>query len=42
MNYKDHCLEQNLPIPVEPIVFNKWPSCIVGQNKILYICLNEF
>ncbi len=31
MNYKDHCLEQNLPIPVEPIVFNKWPSCIVGK-----------
>ena len=30
MNYKDHCLEQNLTIPVEPIVFNKWPSCIVG------------
>lgn len=31
MNYKDHCLEQNAPIPKEPIIFNKWPSCIVGE-----------
>jgi 2-keto-4-pentenoate hydratase/2-oxohepta-3-ene-1,7-dioic acid hydratase in catechol pathway len=37
MNYKDHCEEQNAPIPVEPIVFNKFPSCIVGpSDSILY------
>ncbi|XP_023341625.1 fumarylacetoacetate hydrolase domain-containing protein 2, partial [Eurytemora carolleeae] len=30
MNYKDHCAEQNAPIPTEPVVFNKFPSCIVG------------
>eukprot|EP00093_Oithona_nana_P000431 00431.XXX_1557_1166_1 [CDS] Oithona nana genome sequencing. len=28
MNYKDHCEEQNKPIPTEPVVFNKFPSCI--------------
>uniref|UniRef100_A0A1A8IDH9 Fumarylacetoacetate hydrolase domain containing 2A n=1 Tax=Nothobranchius kuhntae TaxID=321403 RepID=A0A1A8IDH9_NOTKU len=30
MNYQDHCLEQNAPIPKEPIIFNKFPSAITG------------
>ncbi|XP_059353621.1 fumarylacetoacetate hydrolase domain-containing protein 2-like isoform X2 [Daphnia carinata] len=30
MNYKDHCQEQGVPIPKEPLVFSKFPSCIVG------------
>ena len=30
MNYKDHCEEQGAPIPVEPIIFNKFPSTITG------------
>uniref|UniRef100_A0AAV2MNP8 Fumarylacetoacetase-like C-terminal domain-containing protein n=1 Tax=Knipowitschia caucasica TaxID=637954 RepID=A0AAV2MNP8_KNICA len=30
MNYRDHCLEQNAPIPKEPIVFSKFPSAITG------------
>ena len=30
MNYKDHCEEQGAPIPKEPVVFNKFPSCVVG------------
>lgn len=30
MNYKDHCEEQNAPVPIEPVIFNKFPSCIVG------------
>lgn len=30
MNYKDHCEEQNAPVPVEPVIFNKFPSCIIG------------
>lgn len=32
MNYKDHCEEQNAPVPTEPVVFNKFPSCIIGPN----------
>jgi len=33
MNYKDHCTEQDLPIPEEPVVFSKFGSnCIVGPN----------
>ncbi|XP_032794648.1 fumarylacetoacetate hydrolase domain-containing protein 2 [Daphnia magna] len=30
MNYKDHCQEQGAPIPLEPLVFSKFPSCIIG------------
>uniref|UniRef100_A0A3Q4BDR9 Fumarylacetoacetase-like C-terminal domain-containing protein n=1 Tax=Mola mola TaxID=94237 RepID=A0A3Q4BDR9_MOLML len=30
MNYWDHCLEQNAPIPKEPIIFSKFPSAISG------------
>ncbi|XP_014889834.1 fumarylacetoacetate hydrolase domain-containing protein 2A isoform X2 [Poecilia latipinna] len=30
MNYRDHCLEQNAPIPEEPIIFSKFPSAITG------------
>eukprot|EP00095_Tigriopus_kingsejongensis_P005324 maker-scaffold123_size333416-snap-gene-2.20 protein:Tk05324 transcript:maker-scaffold123_size333416-snap-gene-2.20-mRNA-1 annotation:"fumarylacetoacetate hydrolase domain-containing protein 2" len=32
MNYKDHCEEQNAPVPKEPVVFNKFPSCIIGPH----------
>ncbi|XP_072258950.1 oxaloacetate tautomerase fahd2, mitochondrial-like [Pyxicephalus adspersus] len=30
MNYVDHCLEQNVPVPKEPIIFNKFPSSVIG------------
>ncbi|HEX2655382.1 MAG TPA: fumarylacetoacetate hydrolase family protein [Xanthobacteraceae bacterium] len=32
LNYADHAAEAGLPIPKEPIIFNKAPSCIVGPN----------
>jgi 2-keto-4-pentenoate hydratase/2-oxohepta-3-ene-1,7-dioic acid hydratase in catechol pathway len=32
LNYMQHALETNSPIPSEPIMFNKAPSCIVGPN----------
>jgi len=32
MNYRDHCAEQGQPTPLEPLVFNKFPSCVVGPN----------
>ncbi|PMS34940.1 ureidoglycolate lyase [Trinickia symbiotica] len=32
LNYADHAAESNLPIPTEPVVFNKWTSAIVGPN----------
>ncbi|RXM91019.1 Fumarylacetoacetate hydrolase domain-containing protein 2 [Acipenser ruthenus] len=30
MNYVDHCLEQGVAIPSEPIIFSKFPSAIAG------------
>lgn len=30
MNYEDHCIEQNMAVPTEPVVFSKFASCISG------------
>lgn len=37
MNYVDHCTEQNVPIPKEPLVFSKFTSAIAspGDDIIL-------
>jgi len=32
LNYADHAAETGLPIPKEPIIFSKAPSCICGPN----------
>jgi 2-keto-4-pentenoate hydratase/2-oxohepta-3-ene-1,7-dioic acid hydratase in catechol pathway len=32
MNYRDHCLEQGIEPPVEPQVFAKLPSSIIGPD----------
>ena len=32
LNYADHAAESNLPIPAEPVVFQKWVGCIQGPN----------
>ncbi len=41
LNYKDHALEQNLPIPKEPIIFSKFTNCIVGPNDNIEIPKNS-
>jgi len=32
LNYSDHAVEAGMPIPKEPIIFNKAPTCICGPN----------
>lgn len=32
LNYADHAEEANMPIPQEPVVFNKWTSAVCGPN----------
>ncbi len=32
LNYADHAAESGVPVPSEPVVFNKAPSCICGPN----------
>ncbi|XP_033757150.1 LOW QUALITY PROTEIN: fumarylacetoacetate hydrolase domain-containing protein 2-like [Pecten maximus] len=36
MNYKDHCEEQGAPVPEVPVIFNKFPSCIIGPTDDLH------
>lgn len=37
LNYRDHAIEANLPIPDEPVVFFKAPSCINGPDDDIII-----
>jgi 2,4-didehydro-3-deoxy-L-rhamnonate hydrolase len=37
LNYADHAAETGAPIPKEPILFNKAPSCIIGPNDDVVI-----
>jgi ureidoglycolate lyase len=37
LNYADHAAEAGMPIPTEPVVFNKWTSAIVGPNDDIEI-----
>lgn len=32
LNYVQHAIETNAPIPTDPIIFNKAPSCLSGPN----------
>ena len=32
MNYSEHAVEGGNPVPKEPVIFNKAPSCICGPN----------
>ena len=41
LNYADHAAESNLPIPSEPVVFNKWVSCLQGPNDPVTIPRNS-
>jgi 2-keto-4-pentenoate hydratase/2-oxohepta-3-ene-1,7-dioic acid hydratase in catechol pathway len=33
LNYRDHAAEAGLPVPKEPLVFTKFPSCLVGPRS---------
>jgi 2-keto-4-pentenoate hydratase/2-oxohepta-3-ene-1,7-dioic acid hydratase in catechol pathway len=37
LNYVDHANEAGLPIPTEPILFNKAPNCVIGPNDPVVI-----
>jgi 2-keto-4-pentenoate hydratase/2-oxohepta-3-ene-1,7-dioic acid hydratase in catechol pathway len=37
LNYADHAAESGMPIPTEPVLFNKAPSCITGPNDTVLI-----
>jgi ureidoglycolate lyase len=37
LNYADHAAESKLPLPPEPVVFNKWNTAICGPNDDIEI-----
>ncbi len=37
LNYADHAAESGMPVPKEPVLFNKAPSCVVGPNDDVVI-----
>ncbi|GAA4216752.1 2,4-diketo-3-deoxy-L-fuconate hydrolase [Sagittula marina] len=37
LNYADHAEEAGMPIPEEPIIFNKWTSSVVGPNDDIQV-----
>ncbi|WP_250515767.1 ureidoglycolate lyase [Caballeronia sp. INDeC2] len=41
LNYADHAAESNLPVPTEPVLFNKWTSAINGPNDDVEIPRNS-
>jgi len=41
LNYVDHCIETNSPIPIEPIIFFKSTTALCGPNDELIIPKNS-
>jgi len=37
LNYADHAEEAGMPVPEEPIIFNKWTSAVVGPNDDIQV-----
>jgi 2,4-diketo-3-deoxy-L-fuconate hydrolase len=37
LNYADHAEEAGMPVPPEPVIFNKWTSAICGPNDPIQI-----
>jgi 2,4-diketo-3-deoxy-L-fuconate hydrolase len=37
LNYADHAAESGMAVPPEPVVFNKWTSCLSGPNDDIQI-----
>jgi 2-keto-4-pentenoate hydratase/2-oxohepta-3-ene-1,7-dioic acid hydratase in catechol pathway len=37
LNYADHAAESGMPVPEEPVLFNKAPSCLSGPNDTVII-----
>ena len=41
LNFKDHAIEQNMPIPKEPIIFSKFTNSVSGPNDDIVIPKNS-
>ena len=41
LNYRDHAEESQLDIPELPVVFSKWPSCLIGTGQAVMLPAEE-
>lgn len=41
LNYRDHALETNMPIPDVPTIFNKFPSTVIGAGDPIVLPKNS-
>jgi len=37
LNYRDHCEEQDKPVPKEPVIFNKFPSTLIAAGESIQL-----
>lgn len=37
LNYADHAAESGMPVPPEPVIFNKWTSAVIGPDDDVQI-----
>ena len=37
LNYRDHAEESGMQIPLSPIIFSKFPSCVIGPSEDILI-----
>jgi acylpyruvate hydrolase len=33
LNYRDHAAESNMPIPEKPVIFSKFPTCVIAPGE---------
>lgn len=41
LNYSDHAAESGMAVPSEPVLFNKWNSCLSGPNDPIVMPKNS-
>jgi 2-keto-4-pentenoate hydratase/2-oxohepta-3-ene-1,7-dioic acid hydratase in catechol pathway len=41
LNFADHAIEQNMPVPKEPLIFSKATTCISGPNDEIILPKNS-
>jgi 2-keto-4-pentenoate hydratase/2-oxohepta-3-ene-1,7-dioic acid hydratase in catechol pathway len=37
LNYRDHAAESNMPIPERPVIFSKFPNCVIAPGEPVVI-----
>ena|SRR5580704_16254269 len=37
LNYRDHAIESKMEIPTSPVIFAKFPSCVIGHEEAVLL-----